>query len=213
LSVLISIKQNYHRELNKDPIQRITRVPSILFNTNPLVVDYSKLIYLAPKSSDDNRQKWGSLPVIRNLIANYNYLLSLWLHRNEIDVPNREKIMRKNKDKAFLDVRFEDIKACIGEADLVKWIDSTEQVIILTDDLIVELHDFLNNFPIFAKTRIDFNKLGDYGAILTFYDKGNKSILDMLVKSPVADYSKVNDLFGKTVEQMRQRYSTGYEKM
>lgn len=34
----------------------------------------------------------------------------------------------------------------------------------------------------------------------------------MLQQSPIADYSSVITLFGATTDQLKQRYSTGYEK-
>ena len=211
-ATLIAIKQNYHDKLTSNPIQRATKIPEILFRTNPIVEDYSKLFFLSPKKLNNEYPKWSSIPLIRNMISNYNYLQDLWLQRNEIDSLIREKVLHTYCGRAYTEISLEDIIDCVGEAEAVKWIDITEQVIQFTDDLIVEISDFMMNFPMFAKKLVNLKKLKNYGTILTCSDSGNDYLLYMQNKSPVADYTSVLNLFGLTIEQMNKRYSTGYEE-
>ena len=77
--------------------------------------------------------------------------------------------------------------------------------------MLVELDDFLANFPVYAKTHINSESLKRYGSVLTYSNNGNEKLLAMLQKSPNTDYSSVTALFGATTDQMKQRYSTGYE--
>lgn len=210
-SKLISIKQNYHGKLTGNPIQRAAAISTILFTAKPIVEDYSKLSFLVPKQSSDEYPKWSQIPRIRTMIHNYNYVQELWLKRNEIERPIKEKVVQLYSTKAFVDVSPEQIFECVGEADFALLVDLTEKVITLTDDLLVELDDFRANFPVYAKTHIDTKRLKRYGSVLTYPIDKNEILLAMLKKSPNTDYSSVTALFGATTDQLKQRYSTGYE--
>lgn len=211
-SNLISIKQNYHGNLTNNPIQRTAAIPTILFTAQPIVEDFSRLSFLVPKQPSDEYPKWSSIPRIRTMIHNYNYVQELWLKRNEIERPIKEKIVQKYSTQAFANVSCEQIFECVGKANFGSLVDLTEKVITLTDDLIIELDDFLANFSMYVKTHINSERLKRYGSVLNYSNNGNKKLLAMLEKSPVTDYSSVTGLFGATIDQLKQRYSTGYEK-
>lgn len=209
-SNLISIKENYYGMLTEQPIQRTLAIPTILFTAKPIVEDYSQLSFLAPIQSNDEYPKWSQIPIIRTMIHNYNYVQELWLKRNEIERPVREKIMQQHSTEAFVDVSLEQIFQCVDKANFAMLVDLTEYIISLTDDLLVELDDFLANFPVYAKTHINSEKLKRYGSVLVYSNIGNEKLLAMLERSPNADYSSLTTLLGKTTDQLKQRYSTGY---
>jgi hypothetical protein len=211
-SNLISIKQNYHGKLTENPFQRAAAIPTILFTAKPIVEDYSQLSFLVPKQSSDDYPKWSQIPRIRTVIHNYNYVQELWLKRNEIERPIREKVVQQYSTKAFVDVSPEQIFECAGEASSVLLVDLTEKAIKLTDDLLIELDDFRANFPVYVKTHINTKRLKRYGSVLTYSIDKNEILLAMLKKSPNTDYSSVTTLFGATTEELKQRYSTGYEE-
>lgn len=210
-SNLISIKQNYYDKLTEQPIQRALAIPTVLFTANPIVEDYSQLSFLVPKQSSDEYPKWSQIPRIRTMIHNYNYVQELWLKRNEIERPIKEKVVQRYSTGGFVDVSLEQIFECVSEANFASLVDLTEHVIKLTDDLLVELDDFLANFPVYAKTHINSERLKRYGSVLIYSNNGNEKLLAMLKKSPNTDYSSVTALFGATTGQLKQRYSTGYE--
>ena len=207
----MATKQNYHGKLTEYPIQRVFAIPTVLFTANPIVENYSQLSFLVPKLSSEEYPKWSQIPRIRTMIHNYNYVQELWLKRNEIERPIKEKVVQQDTTRAFVNVSLEQIFECVGVASIASLVDLTERVVTLTDDLIVELDDFLINFPVYAKTRINSERLKRYGTVLTCSNNGNEKLLAMLKKSPNTDYSSVTDLFGATTDQMKQRYSTGYE--
>lgn len=210
-SSLISIKQNYHGKLTEHPIQRALVIPTILFTANPIEESYSQLVFLAPKQTSDEYPKWSQISRIRTMIHNCNYVQELWLKRNEIERPIKKKVVQRYSAGAFVDVSLEQIFECVSEASFATLVDLTEHVIKLTDDLLVELDDFLANFPVYAKTHINSERLKRYGSVLTYSNNDNGELLAMLQKSPNADYSSVTALFGATTDQLKQRYSTGYE--
>lgn len=205
---LISIKQNYHGKLKKEPLQRAAEISTVLFTAKPIVEDYSQLSFLVPKQESGEHPKWSQIRRIRIMIHNYNYVQELWLKRNEIDRPIKEKVIQRHTTKAFVDVSPEQVIECVGEANYVLLVDLTEKVINLTDDLLVELDDFRANFPVYAKTHINPEILKRYGSVLNF--PNNKELIAMLQKSQDADYSSVTTLFGATTDELKQRYSTGY---
>ncbi len=171
---LITIKKIYCGKLTKNPIERATVIPSVLFAAKPIAEDYSQLVFLVPKQSSDKNQKWSSIRRIRIMIHNYNYVQELWLKRNEIDRPIKEKVVKQYSENAFASVTYEQIIECVGEANFCLLVDLTEKVVKLTDDLLVELNDFLINFPVYAETQINHKKFRTLGSVLTDLNNGNK---------------------------------------
>lgn len=144
------------------------------------------------------------------MIHGYNSVQELWRKRNEIERPIREKIIQQHSTESYAYVTLEQAVECVGKADLSVLIDITEKVIRQTDDLLVELDDFVANFPVYAKTRINLEIIRNYGSVLNYSKYGNK-VPPILRKSQKADYSLVTELFGLTTDQLEERYSTGYE--
>ena len=211
-SILIVIKSNYHGKLSDSPIQRALAIPTVLFTATPINEEYSHLSFLVPKLIKGTVEdpKWSQIPIIRTMIHNYNYLLELWVKRNEVERPIKEKLVQKYSQNAYADVNPEQIIKCVGAADWAILVDLTEHVTKLTDDLLVEFDAFLRDFPKYAKTLIKTKRLKRYGSVLTYSNNGNKKLLAMLEKSLSSNYESVTELFGSTVEQLQERYKTGY---
>ena len=210
-STLIAIKSNYHGNLTEIPAQRLSAIPSILFHATPITEKYEALSFIVSKSKDGKLPKWGQIPRISTMINNYNYLLQLWEQRNQLERPLREKLMSHwGEEKAVVDVNQNEIVEYIGESDFCLLVDITERVVILTDDLIVELDDFLLNFPIHAKSLVNIKRIKRYGSILRYSNNGNESLLALLEKSKKVDYQSVEQMFCMPAEAIRQMHSTGY---
>ena len=211
-SVLVTIKSNYHGNLTDSPIQRALAIPSVLFTAKPINEEYSNLSFIIPKALENKLEhtKWSQISIIRTMICNYNYLLELWVKRNEVERPIREKLIQKYSQKAYADVSLNEILDCVSAADLAVLVDLTEHVVILTDDLLVEFDTFLHDFPNYTKTLIKTDKLKRYGSILNYSSDGNKKLAAMIKRSPSSNYELVTGLFGATVEQLQERYKTGY---
>lgn len=208
---LITIKSNYHNRISTSPIQRMLGIPTILFHKHLIPDTFTTLNFIIPKNKKDDCPKWSEIARIRAMINNYNYLQSLWLKRNELERPIKEEVLKKNsKDKAYVNVSLEEIINCVGESKLVPLLDLNEIVIILTDDLILEFSDFLINFPNYIETLINQKKISKYGNIITYTIDSNNKLVDMLKRSPEADYSEISDLFGRSADELNQKYKTGY---
>lgn len=212
-ATLIAIKENYHGQLSNIPFQRLSAIPSILFHATPITENYQDLSFIVPSGKDIevNCHKWSQIPRIRTMISNYNYLLKLWEKRNEINQKFKEQLLQHHGNKAYAMLSLDDALAAIGQANMVILIDLTERVIKLTDDIIKELDSFLNEFPDYAKTKIQIKRLRRYGSILTYSNNGNQKLLKLIEKSPEVDFVSVETLFGEPSESIKSRHTTGYE--
>lgn len=213
LSSLIAIKANYHGKLTEDPIQRAFQIPTILGSSKPIAEELTVLSFVVPKSNrkSNSNPKWSQLPLIRTMIINYNCLLEIWEERNLRARPIREKVMQRFPNKALADINIDqiaEITECVGIINLLSLIDLTEKIIKLTDDIIVELSDFLLNFPKLAKSLIKKDKLKKYGSIIEY---NNENILEFIIKSPEVNYLALSKVFGQSPEEIKKRYQTGYE--
>ncbi len=212
-SSLIAIKTNYHGKLESSPMQRASSIPSFILGADPIDVDLTNLSFIVPKEEDkpSHQTKWRNLPRIRGMINNYNIILGMWEKRNEIDRPIKEKILSDFSSKGYVNVTVDQVFKSVGSANFISLIDLTEKAIKLTDDLIVELHDFLISFPEITKALIKTNKIKNYGTILTFSTNENQKLLYLISKSPEVSYELLSELYGQPADQIRNAYTTGYE--
>ena len=210
----MAIKATYCEGLTNNPIERVSKVPSILFRATPIVERIDDLSFVTPKHDADSSKvnEWSQVSRIWAMIANYNFLLALWEKRNQIDRPIREKILKDSSNKAFVFMNQEEFINKVGGSDAAVLIDITEQAIKLTDDLIIEFDDFLTNFPAHAKTLIRARHLKSYRSVLVFSKGEGDQFIRVCEPTPKVDFSSVEKLFGQSSEQLENRYKTGYEK-
>lgn len=212
-SCLISIKQNYYRDLSDVPTQRLGETPTIFLKAEPIPENYHSLGFIVPRSkkkSSDN-QKWAQISRIDTLVSNYNLLLNMWSKRNEINEHFKRSLMATYGNRAFHLLTLDDAVTAFGHAGMVVLLDLNERCIKLTDDLIIEANDFLENFPSVAKKKINLKKVKGYSQLLTYSHDNNEKFLEMLTPIPQPDYSTVTELFGESADVLRERHSTGYE--
>jgi hypothetical protein len=210
---LFAIKANYHGELSGDPFQRLTAVPSVLFKEKPLSADIHGLSFIVPssESAKGDTHKWSDILKVSALLSNYNNLLQQWEHRNMLNEQFKSSLFEKYKDKDRMILTPDEIGQAISHAYLVALIDINERTIGLTDDIILELDDFVTNFPEFAKLKIQVKRLKRYGSIHIHSNNGNPHIQQMLKKSPGPDFQILEQIFGEPEENIRKRFTTGYE--
>lgn len=212
-SDLLAIKGNYHGELNDNPFARLLMVPTILIENYPITAEYQELAFIVPseKSNDESYPKWSQITIVRTMIDNYNLVISLWKQRNILNEEFREKLVASHGNEIVNGVSLEQALAAVSQPFLIKLIDLTERLIKLTDTLVIELDDFLENFPKYARTKIRYKKLKKYGSVLTHSNNNNQLLLALLEKSPEADFSKLEEIFGESNENIKKRHKTGYE--
>lgn len=210
---LVAIKANYHGKLENNPFQRTLSTRSIIHSTKKLDTNLSSLSFIIPRKEDKNSQeiKWRQLPLIRAMFENYNFIIELWDKRSEIERPIKEKLVKDYGTLAFAEVDRERIFKSVNPSEFIVLMDLTERAIKYTDDLIIEINDFMTEFPETGKSFINKKSLDNYGPVITYSAEGNQKLLTLIKKSPEVDYQILAELLGETEEQVRSEYTTGYE--
>lgn len=213
MSSLVAIKSNYYEKLTSDPFQRTLVTPALIHSTKKLDKNISSLSFIIPKKDDKKTQtiKWQQLPRIRAMIENYNFIIELWNKRSELERPIKEKIIKNYSGLAYVDVTREQIFVSVNPSDFICLIDLTENAVKITDDLIVEFNDFMEGFPGICKSLINEKYVKQYGPIITYNSKDNNKLLAIIDKVPEVDYAILAELFGQSVEEVKNQYTTGYE--
>lgn len=211
-TTLMSIKMIYYDQLSDNPIQRISAIPNILLNAQPINEKLESLSFIVKKlDSKTEPEKWSQISKIKLIVNSYNNLIYLWEQRNSIDKPIKEKLMAEFSNQGYIDMSEQEAIQAIGPAKMVLLIDLTEKVVKFTDDLLIEINDFLINFPAYAKSRIKTKQLKRFGSVITYSNNGNTLLLAMLAKTPEPDFTSVEELFGKTSKEIKKRMKNGYE--
>lgn len=212
LSNLISIKSQYADGLTNDPIQRTMHTRSIIKNHKSIDKDIASLAFIVPNKKDTPSHgiKWRQISKIPMMVENYNLILDMWAKRIELDRPIKEKIA-KDYDLIAGSVTPEQIFQSIEPSEFTILVDITEKSIKYTDDLIVEINDFLVNIPKIGKSLINEKHTKAYGPIISFSSETNPHLQRWIRKLEDVDYSILAALFGKTEEEVRKEYETGYE--
>ena len=209
---LIALKGNYYENITGDPFQRALHVRSIIGENPPITRNVSELSFLVPTKDDPSSLdvKWRSLSRINGVISNYNLILKIWDKRNSIERPLREKLITAFGDKAYADLKHQQILDTLSERDLVSLIDLTEKAIHLTDDIILELNDFLCNFPNVAKSLIKIKKVKKYVRLITFDNSENNFLQTLMKKCPELECKMLVNLYGKPESEIQKLYDNGY---
>lgn len=211
-TTLMAIKMIYYDQLSDNPIQRISAIPSILLNAQPINEKLESLSFIVKKlDSKTEPEKWSQISKIKLMVNSYNHLIYLWEQRNSIDKPIKEKLIAEFSNQGYIDISEQEAIQAIGPAKMVLLIDLTEKVVKFTDDLLIEINDFLINFPAYAKSRIKTKQLKRFGSVITYSNNGNTLLLAMLAKTPEPDFTSVEELFGETSKEIKKRMKNGYE--
>lgn len=213
-SKLFSIKCNYHGKLTSHPFQRVLAIPNIIYQANQIEERYDDLSFIVPKAETKQKgqwPKWSQINRISAMIGNYNHILMLWGKRNDLIQEIKDETLKKYPGKSFYDIDLKGVQEIMSPPKAVILIDLTERLIKLTDDILIELDDFLSKFPKYVKTKIDVKRLKKFGTILEYSNDGNDKLLSLLEQMPEPDYSIVEQLFGQPAEAIKKRHETGYE--
>jgi len=217
ISTLASIKQHYYSELNglDNPFHRTLSVISMAYDdTEKLSKDVSGLTFIAQSINIEvsKLEKWRQLSKINILIHNYNYIVSLWAKRNVLADPIFSKLIKDYGEKGLgytKELSEEDIFESIDQDKFIKLVDLTEKLLKSTDDLMLELYDFLKKFPDIGLSCVDKRYIKDYGPILTYnIQEPTKNLLERVT---TVNYKILAKLFGMTEEQVKREYSSPYE--
>lgn len=200
---LIGIKEHYYNNLNTNPISRVLSIPTIWREHKIYNFDYYELAFMASTNSS-TKYNLGRLGLI---FDNYENLMTILRKRDELNEQLKSQLLiSMGISSAVTTVSEEDILNNIDHILLSVLIDLTELVLRYTDDLVIQLYNFLDEFPEEARKQIKLKNLKNYGGVLNFDLKSNSYIQELLTEVPLPNFKKISEISGKPEEELMARY-------
>jgi hypothetical protein len=206
---LISIKNTYAGKLCDNPLRRAVRISEVISRFEHIDLKSSDLVFLVPQSEEDKEidGEWRKIPRITAMAKNYNFVLETWERRNKLSSLVVPKIINELGSD---NVRFDQIIECVGEENFIPYIDLTEYAIKITDELLIEIHNFFLLFKYSSEEAIDTRRVSQFGSLLK-YTNENEEVKVLLEKSPDVDKKLLAHIFNTEVDFIQKKYRTGYE--
>ena len=205
---LMSIKDNYYKSIGKDPFQRMLTVPPVILNGGPIQFSISSLVFITQVSSNRVNNRWLRIEYIESLFKNYNNVLAMWQKRNEI----MHEIMPHIMQFYGKPVSLAELVDALGQGPLAMLSDLTEQVLMITDDLLVEISCFLVGFPEVSKDIIPKKIKNNFRSLLTIQLPDNEDAINLLSIIPELDFEMASKIHNITAEEVKSRYRRLYLK-
>lgn len=209
---LIAIKYNYKNMTKKDFIERAFEVPYIIFDDRRIINDSYELSFMAAPEKNyvkkEYHESWENPLRVSMMIDNYNQIYNLLTKRNEIyielmgilssQMSVSEKVTEKDNGE-------ERLYSIIGKERLLSFCDLTEKLISFTDDILFEVEDFMVNFAVAAKGKVNLKLIKKYSTLLQ-YAKSEYEI----TRAIEPDYKNIGEYLGVTTQEAKERYDHGY---
>ncbi|MEZ8703363.1 hypothetical protein [Vibrio cyclitrophicus] len=205
---LIAIKGNYHGKLLSHPIQRVLAIPPLA--SSPVIPQFNPidLSFLADRvalaSLDEH--KWIRIEYIDTLFRNFDNAVQQWkLLTNE-----KRSLQPQLNGLMSVGLNNSQVIDVLGRETLCKLIDLTEQTLLLTDQLLVEISCFLVAFPNVSGEFITKQNRKRYGGMLRFELPDSVDSKSLLSSCPPLDLMACAILFGTTIDELKYRYRPIY---
>ncbi|HAS7010776.1 hypothetical protein [Vibrio parahaemolyticus] len=207
---LIAIKSNYFHQLDGHPITRLLVIPPIFFDQTRVDVDISKLSFLHVTSETNQVNKWLNIVRINGVFKNYNFLLDIWDKRNNL---YEEFVLPIVSSKHGSTINHTEFIEQVGLGKIAEMSDITEQVISLTDDLLIEVCCFLEAFSLLSKDKLDSTVSKKYRPSLNFKlptVEVAPDVVDLMSLTESLDYRILTKVLHVPKEEAEQRYRKIY---
>ncbi|MAK42609.1 MAG: hypothetical protein CMN80_00440 [Spongiibacter sp.] len=207
---LMAIKGNYFGKLTDAPLQRAGAFPEVIGSSQTIDLKMNKLSFIVqPLEEFSEEDNFHMNPAyISGLQHNYNLLINMLQRRNMLAAQIIPTLGQHYSTRGVhLDLELEQIYQVIPPSEFLGYVQLTEQIIKSTDELLIAIHNFLCQFPDICKLSIDTQRIKHYRKVVEiYYDR-----MDLLENSPTVNYGALAKLFRVTEEEVRERFSTGYE--
>ncbi|EOW6733110.1 hypothetical protein ACOZ0S_000553 [Cronobacter dublinensis] len=207
LSNLIATKRNYFDTLTENPMQRALNLPIMPMNLVPVEYEPNALAQLLyTRKVDTVKHPWMNMASFVATYGNYNLVTQLIKTRN-----NLCEEVYKVLDPLYSsrtengEVQVNAVYDLLGEALSTKYIDLTERVIALTDDLIVTIYDSLLNFPKEASKSLNKKHLKNYVYLFT-YENQHQDFEKMLKRCTKVDLNILSKIMKISREEAGKYY-------
>lgn len=169
---LITLKQNYFKKINSDPIQRAMNIPFMPLRINSVSLDMGELTQLLLEAESEQEEKpWLQMRTFLATYANFNMVIDMLVLRNKLDeeVKSHLNDLVKKSDKNG-EVKMKDIIETVDDVLMMKYIDITESLLRQIDNLIITIDDFFINFPSYAPSLLKKRYLKGYVYIASYHN-------------------------------------------
>lgn len=209
---LISVKRTYAGRINENPLTRTSAIQEQIHLPSKVELDMGGLSFLVPDKDDESalNDKWRSLPRINSMQSNYNFLVGTWHRRNALAAEIIPKIVSEYGEQGAANISLDQAIECVGQEVFLPYMDLTEYIIKITDELLLETYDFVSKFEKSSRQCIDTFRVKNYGKLLS-YKNETDGAKEMMKKCPEVNYQLLAAMFKTPVDRIKERYVTGYE--
>jgi len=204
---LIATKKNYFENLGSNPIQRALSIPIMPLNlehTSFAANELAQLIYT--KNNDIEKKPWLNFATYVSTFNNFNLFVDILNLRNEsVNEVHRQLAPLITGSGAKGEISIKDAYNLLDDATRIKYIDLSEDLITLVDDLLETLNDFMINFPLQTKGIVNKNYLKNY-VVISGYENKSLIFLKLLERSPSVDLQQLGHFMKMTEEEAKSRY-------
>lgn len=231
LNNLIAIKANYKHITFDEPLYRAFAYPTMLVKKDEVIFNPSTLYFIRPIPTankpfpqnliwhikhrilkievpspppEELLYTWRNVVRISSMFGNYNQIMELLVTRNELNQIAKEKareIGDISNHQTFLE-----LPKILGRPLCGGFIDVTEQVIALTDHVIIELHKFMMEFSTIASSNIELKRIREWGG-LPIYTNQQPLFLETIRPMAKPDFERLAAYVGIPVEEAIARYT------
>ncbi|EOI5756809.1 hypothetical protein ACR3BZ_000023 [Enterobacter hormaechei] len=158
---LIATKQNYFNKLETNPIQRAVNVPPMSASFEYESINLNELTQLLyAKKRDIEKYPWFNISSFVATIGNYNQFIELVRYRNELDKEVKPLLAPLMATGGKIHVTL--IAHAMGPMLTMRYVDITEKLITIIDDLLITTNDFMFNFSAMAAESLNKKYLKNY---------------------------------------------------
>lgn len=163
-SNLIAIKQNYCEDIEFHPMQRALNVPTMPIRIETVNFKSNELVQLLHASNVDiEKYPWMNMASFVATYSNYNMFIEILNLRNKLDEEVKRQVASLLPSAGPRgEIKTNDIMKLLEESLVMKYVDLTEKLITLVDDLLLTINDFLINFPKKASEPLKKKYLNNY---------------------------------------------------
>lgn len=200
---LLSLKENYASELlSAHPLQRIAAMPQMIYSFTPLTINYEHLLQVI-MTDDENLQgnPWVHIASYISIQDQFNQLDRIIQERNSFDFQVKDNLARKFNRKYFT---FQEVLQNVDAIEMHKYVELTESIINMIDNLTISVDDFLRTFPRLANEIMGGNKSKHY-KMIQGYKNDSENVKKLQERTTPLDLEYTEQLLNVPKEEIQKR--------
>lgn len=205
---LCQFKHAYLKNIGTHPLERAGRIAAFTCQNMGLPEDYYRLNFIVAKH-DELPEMWQGLGNISALIKTFVEVQDIWEKREDIDRSMRAKIVDAKQGGVFAECSIYELEAILTQEEIANWIVFTEQAIVRTDFLLVQILDLLEKLPLIIKSRINRAALKKYGTPVVLIESERQGMTRYAIKAPPPDFDRAASYLGMKKEDVEKMFSFG----